>query len=319
MAADGDHYRIAFDKPNTWSQKYNLVWDKLLGLDIFPPEVARQEVAYYKTMLQRYGVPLDSRTRLTKTDWCLWSATLADDRADFEAIVSPIYDYLNETTARLPFVDSYVTDNARSDGMRARPVIGGVFIKMLEDPATWKKWASRDQAKVGDCAPAPCRRGSPRSCRPRSTSRSSGATRSRSRRATGPGPVSTTVGGSKARAASAPPGRPGIVVGTTWNTPDIWLRREVTLPASTDPSRLQLLVYHDEDDRGLHRRRARGQGVGLRHELSADRDSPGGRERLKPARRSCSPFTAIRPAEGRGLTSGWSMWMSGSRSWLIAG
>ena len=154
VAADGDHYRIAFDKPNTWSQKYNLIWDKLLGLDVFPPEVARSEVAYYKKMIQRYGVPLDSRTRLTKTDWCLWSATLADDRRDFEAIVSPIFDYLNETTARLPFVDSYFTDNPRSDGMRARPVIGGVFIKMLEDPATWKKWASRDQAKLGTFRPA---------------------------------------------------------------------------------------------------------------------------------------------------------------------
>ena len=111
---DGDHYRIAFDRPNTWSQKYNLIWDKLLGLDIFPAEVARNEVAYYKKMIQRYGVPLDSRTRLTKTDWCLWSATLADDRRRFRGDrLRRSIDYLNETTARLPFVDSYVTDNRK--------------------------------------------------------------------------------------------------------------------------------------------------------------------------------------------------------------
>ncbi|HEX8202623.1 MAG TPA: DUF4965 domain-containing protein, partial [Isosphaeraceae bacterium] len=154
-AADGDHSRIAFDRPGSWSQKYNLVWDAILDLKVFPPEVARREVAYYKTVLQPYGLPLDSRTRLTKTDWTFWSATLAEDPADFRALIAPVYDYLGATTAREPFVDSYVTDNVRSGGMHARPVIGGVFLKMLADPAMWRKWSSRDRAKVGDWAPAP--------------------------------------------------------------------------------------------------------------------------------------------------------------------
>ena len=246
-AADGDHSRIAFDKPNTWSQKYNLVWDKLLGLGVFPPEVAAKEVACYKKMVQKYGVPLDCRTRLTKTDWSVWSATLASDRADFEAIVSPIYRYLNETSARLPLVDSYVTDNAASDGMRARPVIGGVFAKMLEDPAVWKKWAARDRAKAGGWAAAPR---PPQVTEVVPTSQRAAATWRYTFEKPADGwqkPDFDDRAWKEGPGGFGTKGTPGIVVGTTWSTDDIWLRREVTLPAGRDLANLQLLVYHDED------------------------------------------------------------------------
>jgi len=246
VARDGDHYKLAFDKPNTWSQKYNLVWDRILGLNIFPPEVAETEVAFYKSAMQRYGVPLDSRTKVTKTDWSFWSATLAPDRKDFEALISPTYDYLNETTARSPFVDSYETDNVRSDGMHARPVIGGVFIKMLADRKLWKKWARMDTNKVGDWAPLP---EPPKITEVVPSSRKSGALWHYTIQKPADDWTRTAFNDStwkEGYGSFGTSGTPGAVVRTRWNTTDIWLRREVTLP-TTQFTNLQFYVHHDED------------------------------------------------------------------------
>ena len=115
----GDHSLLAFDKPGTWSQKYNMVWDKVLDLHAFPPSVAQKEVAYYKNKMGAYGVPLDSRTNIGDADHSFFSATLADSRADFEGLISPFYDYLNGTTARAPLLDTYRADDIHSDGFSA--------------------------------------------------------------------------------------------------------------------------------------------------------------------------------------------------------
>jgi hypothetical protein len=155
MTQDGTHSRLAFDKPGTWSQKYNLVWDNILGLHLFPPELADREVSFYKAHLNRYGLPLDNRATYTKLDWTLWSATLARDPSDFQAIVHPVFLFLNETADRVPLTDFYDTVSAHKVDFQARSVVGGVYIKLLADSQLWSKWVARAARIPTDAEPAP--------------------------------------------------------------------------------------------------------------------------------------------------------------------
>jgi hypothetical protein len=246
-ADDGDHFRLAFDKPGTWSQKYNLVWDKILGLGLFPDAVLRKEMAFYKKTQKRYGLPLDNRQPYTKLDWTLWTACLTGDRADFDALVAPVYNFLNETPDRVPMTDWFMTDTGKKRGFQARPVVGGLLIRMLYDGEAWKKWVGRDKRPAGQWAPFPS---PPATAEIVPTSREKpaqwrytfqkpadnwfAADFNASSWKEGPGGFGT-------------PQTPGAKVRTEWNTADIWLRREFTVPEGHAWSNPFLLVHHDED------------------------------------------------------------------------
>ena len=138
-AREDDHYRLAFDRENTWSQKYNMVWDKLWNINIFPNDAMQREIKYYLKMQNRYGLPLDSRKDYTKNDWIMWTAAMAPNNKTFLKFVHPVYDYINETESRVPISDWYDTKTGLMTGFKARSVIGGFWMKVLADKLAEKK------------------------------------------------------------------------------------------------------------------------------------------------------------------------------------
>jgi hypothetical protein len=132
-AREGDHYRLAFDRNNTWSQKYNMVWDKLWQTNVFPAGTMERDVKYYLKKQNKYGLPLDIRKDYTKNDWIMWTAAMANDKDTFLKFVEPIYKFMNETESRVPTSDWYDTKTGRMVGFKARSVIGGFWMQVLMD------------------------------------------------------------------------------------------------------------------------------------------------------------------------------------------
>ena len=144
-AKGGRHgaYRLAFDRPETWSQKYNLAWDRFFGFNLFPPSVAADEMSLYREEMRRFGLPLDNRgtkrapyhtfmTLYTKHDWTLWCGVLTDRRADVDLLSSGAWNFLDATVDVKPLSDLTWVEMPSAWSFFARSVVGGVLFPALD-------------------------------------------------------------------------------------------------------------------------------------------------------------------------------------------
>lgn len=126
-----DHTKLTFDKKESWSLKYNLVWDRIWNSGLFEKEIYEKEIDYYLGKINQYGIPLDNRATYTKSDWILWVVALSDDREKQEKFLKPLVKYLQETPSRNPFSDWFDTITACEVHFHNRTVQGGLFMPLL--------------------------------------------------------------------------------------------------------------------------------------------------------------------------------------------
>lgn len=90
--------------------------------------------AFYPTVKENYGVPLDTRNRYyTKSDWELFCAAIASDETR-NMFIGNLARFVNETPTSKPLTDLYQTsDGTFPPGLtfKARPVVGGLFALLL--------------------------------------------------------------------------------------------------------------------------------------------------------------------------------------------
>ena len=131
-------YKLAFDKEGSYSMKYNMVWDKIWGTELFSEKVYKKEIASNISNFNEYGLPLDSRCDQTKSDWLVWTATMAKNQTEFKKFVAPLWQFYNDTPDRVPMTDWYDTVAGTLIGFIHRTVQGGLFIKMLDESGKLK-------------------------------------------------------------------------------------------------------------------------------------------------------------------------------------
>ena len=168
MSRDGRYAKLAYNWFGSWTTLYSLYADALLcfhpsitsnkawfstnftdsnfdfdsghqqhmelrrrsiSKDFIPHSLYLNQSSHYALVMQKYGLPLDSRHLYTKSDWEFEAAAVSTPKVRKE-ILDRVAKWVNETRTDRPLTDLYETEGEGGfPGLifTARPVVGGHF------------------------------------------------------------------------------------------------------------------------------------------------------------------------------------------------
>jgi hypothetical protein len=111
----------------TWGTTYNGFADRLLGTGLLPSSVLAGQAAWYASVSNLFGLPLQVPHSYAKSDWELFTAAWLSGYPVKQQLIEQVYTYANTTPSRVPFSDLYDTITGQQAAFQARPVQGGIF------------------------------------------------------------------------------------------------------------------------------------------------------------------------------------------------
>jgi len=132
------HVKLDYQDDKSWGTLYNLIFDRLLNLELVAEEIYNKQDSFYPTKLNTYGTPLDSRFSWQKTDWAMFASATAAATSTRDLWIENLYKYVSDKKTDAPFCDLMETRTgdfpkqpyAPSIRFIARPVVGGHLIHL---------------------------------------------------------------------------------------------------------------------------------------------------------------------------------------------
>lgn len=132
--ANPPHTTLAYDNASSHGLLYNLYADSLVKTNLVPKSVYEMQSAFYPTIAEQFGVPLDTRHGWAKNDWEMWAASVASESTRTE-MVARLAKWIGETSTNSPATDLYEASTGGYGPVpfKARPVVGGWFALLVVD------------------------------------------------------------------------------------------------------------------------------------------------------------------------------------------